>query len=547
MGVKFFWNVCSQDVIILDKSGIGMKPEPENEKGLMNMKNWKKTIVFTILLLSVALFAEAGTVSAKTKTIKIDLTKSASVTKRPAVLSKAKKVKVKSSKPSVVKVKYKNRRIIFTGKKPGTATVTVRCYLKKGKKKAYKYKVKVTKSRKTSQTREKPAFAGTLTATLNDVGYVKLQYSKITGAEHYVIQRKTETGAWKKLKTAWKTSCTDQTVQADTVYYYRVQARVSGTYTQYSSAVKIQVGKIGTGSKDSVNPTPKPTPTPATPSVPTPSPTPTPYQAKYSYEVSVLNQFTIYEDVPIVLYVKTDNPNPNDFDNVYVNIGAYGEKVSGGPAYSYEDIQYLEQEETNTKYFKKVKGGWIYTCRAEESGIQTVSIQELEKGENNNNTWRTVDTFQIEVKDGAASRKAFCEKVIQTVSSDDYNEDGLGKWGSLTVQQKMERLEEYIRDNMNYPRIDTNGSYLGYNTIWILQENVGVDWETGFTDCGGAAKLLREMAGMIGIEAYTWTTQLNGGIHIVVRAVIAGEEYYYDATPWEGGYKNWDYIQLDKY
>lgn len=198
MGVKFFWNVCSQDVIILDKSGIGMKPEPENEKGLMNMKNWKKTIVFTILLLSVALFAEAGTVSAKTKTIKIDLTKSASVTKRPAVLSKAKKVKVKSSKPSVVKVKYKNRRIIFTGKKPGTATVTVRCYLKKGKKKAYKYKVKVTKSRKTSQTREKPAFAGTLTATLNDVGYVKLQYSKITGAEHYVIQRKTETGAWKK-------------------------------------------------------------------------------------------------------------------------------------------------------------------------------------------------------------------------------------------------------------------------------------------------------------------------------------------------------------
>ena len=32
-----------------------------------------------------------------------------------------------------------------------------------------------------------------------------------------------------------------------------------------------------------------------------------------------------------------------------------------------------------------------------------------------------------------------------------------------------------------------------------------------------------------------------------VRAVIDGQEYYYDATPWEGGYKNWDYIQLDKY
>lgn len=520
----------------------------------MNMKNWKRTIIFTILLLSAALFAGTGTVSAKTKTVKIDMTKAASQTKRPAALSKAKKVRVKSSKPSVAKVKYKktkkNRRIVITGKKPGTATVTVRCYLKGRKKKVYKYKVKVTKSIQTSHTGKKPVFAGTLTATLNDMGYVKLQYSRITGADYYVIQRKTETGAWKKLKTAWKTSCTDQMVQADTVYYYRVQARVSGTYTQYSNVVRIPVGKIG-DSNDSGNPLPKPSPEPVVPSVPTPkpSPEPTPYQAKYSYEVSVLNQFTIYEDVPIVLYVKTDNPNPNDFDNVYVSIGAYGEKVTGGPDYDYEDIEYLEQEETNTTFFNKVKGGWIYTCIAKEPGFHTVSIQELEEDKNNsnNNTWRTVDTFQIEVKDGAASKKAFCEKVIQTVSSDDYNEDGLGKWSSLTEQQKMERLEEYIRDNMNYPRIDTNGSYLGYNTIWIIQENVGADWETGFTDCGGAAELLRDMARMLGIEAYTWTTQLNGGLHIVVRAIINGEESYYDATPWEGGYKNWDYIQLDKY
>ncbi len=519
----------------------------------MNMKNWKRTILFTMVLLSTALFAGTGIVSAKAKTIKIDMTKAASQTKRPAALSRAKKVRVKSSKPSVVKVKYKKtkqkRRVVITGKKPGTATVTVRCYLKKGKKKVYQYKVRVTKSRKTdktSQTGNRPAFAGTLTASLNDTGYVKLQYSKINGADYYVIQRKTETGTWKKLKTAWKTGITDQTVQADTVYYYRVQARVSGTYTQYSNTVRIQVGKIGTGSNDAVNPTPKPSPTPDTPAVPTPkpSPEPTPYQAKYSYEVSVLNQFTIYEDVPIVLYVKTDNPNPNG--EVYVKMGAYEEDVMGGPAYTYEDISYLPQEATNTTFFKKVQGGWIYTCIAESPGNHTVSIQELEEGEQKN-TWRTVDTFQIEVKDGAAARKAFCEKVIQTVSREDYNEDGLGKWSSLTEHQKMERLEEYIRDNMNYPRIDTNGSYLGYNTIWIVQENVGADWETGFTDCGGAADLLRDMAKMIGIEAYTWTTQLNGALHIVVRAVIDGEEYYYDATPWEGGYKNWDYIQLEDY
>ena len=291
----------------------------------MNMKNWKRTIVFTILLLSATLFAGTGMVSAKTKTVKIDITKATSQTKHPAALSKAKKVSVKSSKPSVAKVKYKktkkNRRIVITGKKPGTAMVTVRCYLKGGKKKAYKYKVKVAKGVQTSQTGKKPVFAGTLKAFLNDMGYVKLQYSKIAGAEHYVVQRKTETGEWKKIKTAWKTTLTDQTVKADTVYEYRVQAWVSGTYTQYSNIVRIAVGKIGSNN-DARNPSPLPSPEPVVPPVPTPkpSPEPTPYQAKYSYEVSVLNQFTIYEDVPIVLYVKTDNPNPND--EVYVKIGA---------------------------------------------------------------------------------------------------------------------------------------------------------------------------------------------------------------------------------
>lgn len=519
----------------------------------MNMKSWRRIITFTVIMFGIAFSVVTGTVSAKEKAVKIDISKSATQTKRPKALGKAKKVHVKSSKPSVVKAKFKNnkkdRRIVLTGKKKGTATVTVRCYLRNGKKKIYKYKVRVVKSAKASQTEKRPKYAGTLSASLNNMGYVKLQYSKIAGAEYYVIQRKTETGTWKKLKTAWKTSYTDQTVKENTVYYYRVQARVSDTYTQYSEAVKVSVGKIGSDSDKTDNPSPLPEPTSGVPSVPTPepSPVPAPYQAKYSYEVSVLNQFNIYENLPIVLYVKTDNPNPNDFDNVYVNIGAYGEKVTGGPAYSYEDIEYLEQEETNTKYFKKVEGGWIYTCRAETPGIHTVSIQELEKGENNNNTWRTVDTFPIEVKDGAASKKAFCERVIQTVSDEGYNEDGLGKWSSLTQQQKMERLEEYIRDNMNYPRIDTNGSYLGYNTIWILQENVGADWETGFTDCGGAAELLRDMANMIGIEAYTYTTTLNGALHIKVQAVIGGQEYYYDATPWEGGYKDWEYIQLDNY
>ena len=280
-----------------------------------------------------------------------------------------------------------------------------------------------------------------------------------------------------------------------------------------------------------------------------PTPEPTPYQAKYSYEVSVLNKFTIYEDVPIVLYVKTDNPNPNDFDNVYVNIKSNG----GGVDWNYEDVQYLNQEETNSTFFNKVNGGWIYTCFADEPGIQTISIQELEKGENNNNTWRTVDTFEIEVKDGEQSKKAYCDNVVRLLSTNEWvparywveNEScNFGKglpWDDLTDQQKMQRCAFYIKENMNYPRVSGVSAY-GNIKAMIIQENIGVDWETGFTDCEGSADLLLEMAKIIGVEAYTNVTGSYTDIHVNVRAIIDGKEYIYDATPLQGGYKEWNYI-----
>ncbi len=288
-----------------------------------------------------------------------------------------------------------------------------------------------------------------------------------------------------------------------------------------------------------------------------PTPEPTPYQAKYSYEVSVLNKFDIYEDVPIVLFVKTDNPNPNPSDsedNVYVSIGAYGENVLGGPYYDYEDIQYQEQEKNNySTPFKKVSGGWITTCRADEPGIQIVSIQELEEGENNNNTWRTVDTFEVEVKNGEESKKVFCEKVIQAVSDDEWmprwewveNEKytyGKGlSWDALTDQQKMQRCTIYITENMNYPKV-LGVNALGNIKAMIIQENVGADWDTGFTDCQGAAELLLEMAKILDVEANIDTTTLDGAFHVRVRAIIGGQEYYFDATPMQGGYKEWDYL-----
>ena len=84
--------------------------------------------------------------------------------KRPSILDKAKKVRVKSSKKSVVSVKYKknrkDRRIAFTLKKKGSAVVTVRCVLKNGQKRTVRYKIKVTKKHiLTDLEKGKKAFA----------------------------------------------------------------------------------------------------------------------------------------------------------------------------------------------------------------------------------------------------------------------------------------------------------------------------------------------------------------------------------------------------
>lgn len=95
---------------------------------------------------SVPAVAKAKTV---TKRVTMDLNGNRVQYRRPAILDRAKKVRVKSSKRSVVSVKYrknrKDRRIAFTLKKKGNAVVTVRCVLKNGQKKIIRYKVKVTK------------------------------------------------------------------------------------------------------------------------------------------------------------------------------------------------------------------------------------------------------------------------------------------------------------------------------------------------------------------------------------------------------------------
>lgn len=131
------------------------------QKVVKNLFGILATVFVLGIVVSVPVATQAKTV---TKQITMDLNGNRVRYKRPSILDKAKKVRVKSSKKSVVSVKYKknqkDRRIAFTLKKKGSAVVTVQCVLKNGQKSIIRYKIKVTKKHiMTDLEKGKKAFA----------------------------------------------------------------------------------------------------------------------------------------------------------------------------------------------------------------------------------------------------------------------------------------------------------------------------------------------------------------------------------------------------
>lgn len=507
------------------------------------MKKINKLLIAGLMIIMGILIIPTA---AHAKSVKVAVNNTA--IKRPAILKKAKKVTIKNSKKAVVKAIYKknnkDRRIVIKGKKKGTAKLTVKCKLSKKKIKKLVYKVKVVKPK---EAEKQQAFGDSLEIVSTSANAITLTWEPMDGVQFYRVERKDAKTDWEKIGITTKAIYQDYTVEDGIEYSYRVRARLANDWTEYSNVVtaiaKNKIPDITSSSTPEILPTASPSATPEATITPTQSatvkPSATPYISKYTYEVvEVLNKFNIYEDVPIVLYVKTDNPNPNDFDEVFG--GVYVSMIGdSGSDYSYGDIQYVEQEETNDTFFNKVKDGWVVTVKFKSAGKKNVSIEELDKS-GEENEWRLVDTFEIEVKDGAAAEQEYCDKVIAEASDDNYNADGRGKWSELSDEDKINRLEDYITAHYAYPRyVET---IYGNLPVRYIQENVGAYWETGYADCGAANHLLQKLAQTIGFETKTNETTLNGGFHINAIININGEEKIFDATPTLKKFKDWDYI-----
>lgn len=104
-----------------------------------------------LLAMSTLIVMQSVDASAKIKTKKytLDLRGGGTLIRQPSVVKKAKRVKVKSSKKSVVKAKYlkKKKEIYLKAKKKGSAIVYVTCRMKNGKVQKIRYKIKVIRTK----------------------------------------------------------------------------------------------------------------------------------------------------------------------------------------------------------------------------------------------------------------------------------------------------------------------------------------------------------------------------------------------------------------
>lgn len=248
---------------------------------------------------------------------------------------------------------------------------------------------------------------------------------------------------------------------------------------------------------------------------------------KYKYELQVMNSKdkNLYNDSDVVIYIKTNNPNPvtikadcgtgklvkrEDEDGVFYTIEDEFHKIISSNVYS--DVRYTGSN-------NQVSGGYLYTYKWDNPGKKNFTIKE-KAGE----TWIAAASIEIELKDKKKSENEWLQSVINEVID-----------SSMTSREKMQRLKQYILDNFMYDRNNEQGG------IYLLADE-GVYWERKHIDCWDATNIMCLFAEKLGLKS-KWT-YAGYAQHYYATVTIDGKEYEYDACPMsETGWTIvWEYI-----
>lgn len=198
-------------------------------------------------------------------------------------------------------------------------------------------------------------------------------------------------------------------------------------------------------------------------------------KAKYSYEVKIMNNKdkNLYNNSKVVIYVKTNNPDPYSFKADCGTSRLVRKEDESGVFYTTED-EFHEIINVNayddvhyTGKNNAVAGGYLQTYLWDTPGTKNFTIQE-KVGEK----WVTTAKMNIELKDKEKVEQEWVQAVLAEVTDD-----------TMTKAKKLEKVQSYILREFKYDRNNENGS------VYLLAD-VGVYWERKYIDCWDATDIM---------------------------------------------------------
>lgn len=248
---------------------------------------------------------------------------------------------------------------------------------------------------------------------------------------------------------------------------------------------------------------------------------------KYNYELKIMNSQdkNLYNDSKVVIYVKTNNPDPYSFKADCGTSRLVKKEDESGVFYTTED-EFHEIINVNAyddvRYTGKnnaVAGGYLNTYIWDTPGTKNFTIQE-KVGEK----WVSAASMKIQIKDAEQAETQWVQNVLAEVTDDTMSKD-----------EKLENVRRYVLREFKYDRNNSNGS------VYLLTD-VGIYWERKHIDCWDATDIMCRFAKELGLESrWTYAGYLQ---HYYATVTIDGQDYDYDACPMSetGWTTEWEYV-----
>ena len=253
----------------------------------------------------------------------------------------------------------------------------------------------------------------------------------------------------------------------------------------------------------------------------TTKPDPTEPDSLYSYELTILNKTELYDGIDVLLYIKTDNPDPSQIS------------IKANTRYTlepeYDDIHYTSDKKvTGIPY--AVAGGYVYAIAYEEPMEDTIIVREITKRASNGYPlkYKIVASLPVTIHDYDLGKYQWAQGVIEEVVTP-----------NMTNIEALTAIQTYLEENFKYLANDEDH-------IFRLAADVGPVWISKRVDCISAASLVYYFASTFyGLTdgKLTYAGYLN---HYFLTLTVDGQEYYFEPyIPSSTGYienESWEYI-----